>query len=189
MDHLHQRFVGQSETAILFVYIDYKDQETQLVANLIGSLLRQIVRSKNVISTELMMLYEKHLEKRTRASVDELCSVLCSEIRTFTRVFVLVDAMDEFNEKIGDRAPLVTQLTRVMQQHQIRLMITSRHNADIEKTFPSAVSVEIRASDEDVRKYLESRIQGVSSSTFRVKLDSQLQHAIVENVANNVRGM
>lgn len=96
--------------------------------------------------------------------------------------------MDEFNERSGDRTALITQLRTIVKHDSVRLMVTSRHNAGIESCFPEATSMEIRASDQDVRAYLESHTRGESPAAFRVKLDPALQQSIMETVVTSAEG-
>ena len=189
MDHLQRLLRYQDDTAVLFVYNDYKDQQTQSTANLIGAFLQQIVLRRKDVSNELMALYQKHDRGRTRATVDELRESLCIEIRKMEQVFFLVDALDEFCGNSGDRAPLIAQLQELSKERTSRLLITSRHNTSIEWKLPAAVHIEVRASGEDIRSYIESRLLGASPIGFRVKLDDAIRHSIIDTLINNAQGM
>ena len=151
--------------------------------------MQQIVLQSGDVSDELMALYQKHDGGRTPATTDELCAILSIEIRKFEQVFILVDALDEFRGDSGHRAPLIDQLRELLKECPSRLMITSRHNTRIEWSLPTAVHIEIRASNEDIRNYLESRLLGDSSMVFRVKLDNALQKSIIDTLTSRAQGM
>ncbi|KAL8827623.1 MAG: hypothetical protein Q9191_003073 [Dirinaria sp. TL-2023a] len=189
VDYLRRQFARQEETAILFVYNDYKDQQSQSAANIVGALLQQILLRGGNISKDVMIVYEEHQGGRTQPALDKLCKVLCGEVQKLSRVFLVVDALDEFHADSGDRSPLIALFKNLLKEQSPRLMITSRHNASIERNLPNAVHVEIRASDEDIRQYLESQLIGPASARFRVKLDTTLQQSIIETLANNAKGM
>ena len=97
VDYLQRQFCWQDETAVLVIYNDYKDQQTQSTANLVGALLQQIVLRGADVSKELMTLYQEHQGGRTPPTLDKLCGVLCGEVRKLSKVFIVVDALDEFH--------------------------------------------------------------------------------------------
>lgn len=188
MDHLQRQFGLQENFAILYVYIDYKDQDAQSTASLVGALLRQSLQKRGSLSAEVEALYQRHKSSRTRATADELCEVLCTEMQNFVKVFVLVDAIDEYNGACGDRETFIAPLLKILEQPPARLLITSRHNASIASSFPSSARVEIEAAEADIRKYLESRLSVQSSASFRVKLDSTLRISVIDTLTNNAKG-
>ena len=188
IDHLQQRFASQEDTTILYVYNNYRERELQLTTNLIGALLQQIVLKRRRVFPEIIELYQRHQTSRTRATTDDLCEVLCGEIQKFNAVFVLIDALDEFNGATGDREPLIIQLRRILEMHSARLMITSRDNVKIESSIPDALHLQIRASDEDIRNYLVAQISE-NLIKFRVKPDTTLQLSIIDILAWNAKDM
>lgn len=168
VDYIQRQLAWQEKTAVLFVYNDYKDQQSQSTVNIVGALLQQILLRAGDISKEVMAVYEEHQRGRIQPTFDKLCKVLCGEVRKLSRAFLVVDALDEFHADSGDRSPLMALSKKLLKEQSSRLMITSRHNASIESSLPSAVHIEVRASDEDIRDYLESQLatarQGSESS-------------------------
>lgn len=71
-------------------------------------------------------MYRQHLAHRTRPLLSDLSSSLRLESRDFTRVFVLVDALDECAEANGVRQSLLSELRGRMVEPKFHLMITSR---------------------------------------------------------------
>lgn len=154
---------------------------------MIGSLLSQVLLNQSSVSEEVIELYQKHQSMNTRASDDELCGVLCAQILKFTQVFVLVDALDEFNAETGNREHLIIPLQKILEQDPTRLLTTSRYN--VECIFSDAKHIEIRASDSDIREYLRCRVLSNSSIKFRVRIDATLKTLIIDRLANNAKGM
>ena len=208
VDHLQRLYASYEDVAILLVYNNYKglyflfgvklpesrklilvplDHEAQSATNIIGSLLSQVLLKPSNVSKEVMELYQKCQRMNTRATDDELCGILCAQLLKFTQVFVLVDALDEFNAETGNREHLIIQLQEILKQDTARLLITSRHN--VECSFSDAKHIEIRASDADIREYLRFRVLSNSSLKFRVRLDATLQTSIIDRLAENAKGM
>jgi len=74
-------------------------------------------------------------------------------------------------------------------QQTIHLLITLRHIPAIVQEFEKAARVEIRASDQDVKRYLESRIESEGRLVRFVKSDPALQATIVSTIVQNAKGM
>ncbi len=186
MNYLEQSF-EREDVAIAYIYFSYKEQDDQTTTNLLTSLLRQLVQGKSVISDGILSLYDHHVKRGTRPTLGECSKLLKSEIENYSKVFILVDAIDESNENSGVRDGFLAEIRKL--QPSIYLLVTSRHISTIEREFENAACVEIRASDEDVRKYLEGRIERESRLKCHVKAHPALQEEIVQMIAKTAKGM
>lgn len=175
VDHLQRVFFTEEDVIILYIYNDYKDQEAQSVANLIGSLLQQTMRKKGKVSNDLMALYKNHTTRQTRPTVKELATLLRLEISHIPNVFLLVDALDECTEANDRRTQYIIQLQEFCRQPNTQLMLTSRPMAGIQAGFPYLRTLEIRASDSDIETYLETRIQKEPRLARHVRVDSDFR--------------
>lgn len=116
------------------------------------------------------------------------CSkILQTTIRRFTKVFVVVDALDECSGEDGVRKILSMLLNEIAPD--INLLITSRHTAVIESMFESATRIEIRASDKDIRNYLSARITENSQLVRYIKIDPTLLGTILDTITSKADGM
>jgi hypothetical protein len=68
-------------------------------------------------------------------------------------------------------------------------LVTSRHILTIEQNFETAACVEISASNEDVRRYLEGRIEKECRLARHARADSSLKETIISTVAEKAKGM
>ena len=64
--------------------------------------------------------------------------------------------------------------------------MTSRHIPDIMQEFQHSLQLEIRASEEDVRRYLDGQMFRLASC---VKRNNDLQEAIKDSIVRAVDGM
>lgn len=70
------------------------------------------------------------------------------------------------------------------------LLITSRpHIVDIPQLFQHFSQLEVRASDDDIRTYIEKRIVKHNRLKHVVGNDDALRNAIVQTILSNVNGM
>jgi hypothetical protein len=79
-----------------------------------------------------------------------------TEIQAYSQIFIVVDALDECSETNGSWMKLVHALRSLTGP--INLMVTSRDLPSIEQHFREAQRLDIRATDEDVAKYVQSQL-------------------------------
>ncbi|ORY10990.1 hypothetical protein BCR34DRAFT_484890, partial [Clohesyomyces aquaticus] len=70
-----------------------------------------------------------------------------------------------------------------------RILITSRFIPSIEKELSGDLQMEIRAADDDVKQYLEKRIQNESRLVRLLTGDAELQATVVDSIVDNAKGM
>ena len=186
VDYLGRTFRGE-DVGIAFIYCSYKEQMDQNVTNLIASLLQQLVQRHSIVPNKVRSLYEQHVGKRTRPTFAECSELLRSELTGCSRAFIIVDALDECNEINGTRNGLIAELLSLPPN--ANLLVTSRHVLSIEDKLNQSPPLEIRASDTDVRIYLEDRIQKESRLKRHVQADPNLRNSIVDTIVKKVQGM
>jgi hypothetical protein len=186
VNHLQTHF-KDANVAITCIYCNYKDQITQTVFNLVASLLKQILQDSSVTSGNVISFYDRHRDRDARPTLEDLVKTLESEIRMYSKVFIVVDALDEYAENectegSGTRADLL----RVLQYlgETVNLMVTSRDLPSIARLLQRTKHLYICAVDQDVRKYVEARIASVPRRHLM-----SLQETIVNKVIENIRGM
>ncbi|KAB5554513.1 hypothetical protein GE09DRAFT_130922 [Coniochaeta sp. 2T2.1] len=97
-----------------------------------------------------------------------------------SRVFVLVDALDEYDDR---RSRFLESLYSLQGKHGINLFATSRDIRPIVKQFENFPQVEIRATDQDVRAHLEGCLESHDGElpTF-IQRSQQHKQAIVDTI-------
>src|ERR1700722_4460606 len=110
VNHLQTLSEENDSMATTFIYFNYKEQAEQTVSNLVASLLRQIVQGRRAISDDVKSFFERHRRQSARPTLDQLKDVLISEIRMRSKVFIVVDALDECREDDATRALLLEVL-------------------------------------------------------------------------------
>jgi hypothetical protein len=183
VDYLERSFT-RDNIAITYIYCSYKEQEYQTDVNLIASLLQQLVRRSAFIPHEISSLYYRHIRKQTRPTLKEWTELLQSEVRRFSMVFTVIDALDECSDDIRD-----SFLTEIRELPNINLLITARHGLAIEREFEDAASVEISASHGDIERYLESRIKRENRLGRYTMVDPTLKETIISTIIEKAKGM
>ena len=185
VDCLQDKFKGEN-VAITCIYFSYKGQTTQTISELVASLLKQLVQDGPNASDHIKKFYRDHHEARKiRPKLADLLKALKSEIGTYSRVFIVVDALDECLEDA--RVHFIEELQSLA--HNVNLMVTSHPLPLIEQQFRGVNRLEIQAHADDVWKYVEDRFAPGGRLARHVNNDSAFKEDIVSGVVTKASGM
>jgi hypothetical protein len=127
-------------------------------------------------------------EGKRRQSVEEISDMLSGIAKSCGRLFIVIDALDECLEKV--QIELLRTISKMLKHPGVSFMATSRPHGNIEEQFksgfPNYKKLEIRASNEDVEKYL---LQRMSQSQQLVLRNLTLQEDIKVGIIKAVNGM
>lgn len=185
IDHLLKTFKNDNDVGIAFIYCTYEDKDKvlQTPINLIASLWMQLL-SSTPLSKEAIVLHKTRAESRSRPSLGEISQIFHTEIARYSKVFIVVDALDELSEDMGIRESLLAELRSLPAT--VRLMVTSRDIHNISDGFKDADRREIYANEGDMRKYLGSYTAHLHSC---VKENTILQEMIISKIVQIADGM
>jgi Cdc6-like AAA superfamily ATPase len=183
IEELNLRFQNDVGVGIAYLYCDFRRTCEQKVEDLLTSVLKQFVQEQPSIPDSIKVLYNRHKDKRTRPSFDEISKVLRSVTATYSRAFIIIDALDECQAMDGCRTRLLSEIFRLQAWNGANVFATSRFIPEILNSFKGSVSLEIRASSEDVRTYLDGRMSQlpgfvVRSPELREKIKSEIGKAV-----------
>lgn len=186
--HLEQTFERETDDVrIAYIYCNYKEPNQSSV-NLIASLLQQLVQMDSHVSDEIIELYNRHIKKRTRPSLQEYSAVLQSEVRRISKNFVVIDALDECTESGGVRESLLREVKHL--QPRLYLLVTTRPNiSNIVYAFEDAAVLEIHAIEEDIKRYIQDRLKTEVILKNHIKKRPGLETKITATIIENVKGM
>jgi NACHT domain len=183
IDHISKIFQDH-DIGIAYIFCDFKDRANQTVVNLLGSILAQLLRKKVVIPSNIANLFARHLGLRTRPVADDIDELLHTEVNRHSSAYLIIDALDECDDAI--RWLFVDRLRELQKFTNINLLVTSRHIPRVANEFGTATQLEIRAHEEDVRKYLQGQIFRLANCVQR---NTSLQDFIINEIAKIVDGM
>jgi hypothetical protein len=186
VDELFTRFENDGSIGIAYLYCNYRQQYKQNLEDLFASLLKQFVQEQPSIPDSVKALYNRHKYKRTRPSLDEISGVLQSIAAAYSRVFIIVNALDECQMSNGCRQRFLSGLFNLHAKYGANLFVTSRLISSIEIEFEGNSILEIRASEEDMRRYLEGHMFRLPGFVVR---SLELQEEIKTSIVKAIDGM
>ncbi|KAK5404517.1 hypothetical protein LTR06_009664 [Exophiala xenobiotica] len=154
---------------------------------MISSIIRQLFDHQPETMDAVKSLYEERHKRRP--SFEELTLTSENVLSAFSKVFVVIDALDECNgPHETDRKPWQTLLTRLFRlQEQLRpkvalqILATFRPIPEVESYFPSCERLHIRANEDDLAVYCDAIIPKISCIARRTELHPKIRQAICES--------
>lgn len=186
IDELWKRFQANIDVGIAHLYCSYKTQEDQKFGVLVASLLKQLVRRLPILPDNIANLYKHHIKGGTRPLDDEITTALHLVAGSYSRTFFVIDALDECISSDGTRNRLLDEIFKCQSDSTAAFFATSRLIPEITSSFEGRTSISIRASDDDVRMYLDNHITQLPKFVLR---DQALQVAIKVEIIKASDGM
>lgn len=181
IDYLVSTFCSQEDVGVAYIFCDYKTQNEQTPLNLLASLLRQLLEQKLSVPEEIRVLYKKN-----RPSLDKVFESLQLIASSFLRVFVVVDALDELQQHGRSLQTWLSKLCEAQATKSVNLMLTSRDIPRVTENVQSNVRLEVRASDEDVERYVDGHLDELPRF---VSKSPKMQQTIKDAIVSTVDGM
>jgi len=164
----------------------FRRQDEQKIDDLLTSLLKQLAEGQLSLPVTVKELYNRHKTKRTRPSLDEISTSLQAVAALYSRVFLIIDALDECQAFHGYRKRFLSEMWSLQNKTGVNLFATSRFIPEITEMFNESMQLEIRASTQDIWRYLDSHMPQLPGC---VLCSSDLQEEIKTDIIKAVNGM
>ncbi len=161
-----------------------------VIADLALLLCSEYTDAGNRLPPSVVQLLKDMMEPRLRtATMADLSHILKTLGAPTNRVFLLFDAVEAATEDV--RGSLMPQLQDLQESLGLNIFVTALLGTGIDELFPRSTSLEIRASAEDVSKYMR---RGVESDLRLRRLihgaeHDDLRHEIIQATVEMSDGM
>lgn len=159
----------------------------QTTGNFLGSLLQQLAMQSVTLSDDVKSCHKHHARYGTRPSINETARLLRSQVEKFDKVFIVVDALDECPELEQTRKTFLAEIRGLLPK--VRLLVTSRNMPSIENMFRNDTRLDIRAQDEDIRKFIESQMDHRDELVASLEGHDDVRSDITLRVLEKTNGM
>lgn len=184
--HLEEKCEHDRSVGLAYIYCNFRRHHEQSVDNILASLIKQLCQRMSFLPEDIKTLYAQHKKRQTRPELDELFESLSVLLGHFSKIFIVVDALDEYSSRDEALRRLLSELFRLQSNSTVSIFATSRHSPVIQSAFDGCLQQEIFAAAEDVEAYLRDHMSDLS----RVVLgNNKLQDEIVEAIMKTVDGM
>jgi Cdc6-like AAA superfamily ATPase len=183
VDDLCDRF-NDATVGIAYLYFNFRRKDEQKVESLFASLLKQLAQKWTSLRTLpdcVKALYDRYERKGTLPAFDEITTALQSVSALYSRVFIVIDALDEFQS--SDRTKFLIEIFSLQVKSGANILMTSRFMPEISERFGDYIHItlEVRASSEDVRRYLEGHMNRLPAFVERnLQVREEIKTKIVQ---------
>ncbi|KAF6219464.1 hypothetical protein HO133_003931 [Letharia lupina] len=181
-----QQIPGEENVVTAYIYCDYKRQDEQTPINLTASVTKQLLQHQDLIPENILKMYQHHQKMETRPTFEEVLEMTGSSMARLSRVYVILDALDELGNAGQVRQTLIGRLRPLQDLHHFNLMTTSRYIPSLALNFHHPLCMDVRASPEDIRRYVEGHTSDLPKC---VRESTGLQEAIATAIVDSVEGM
>lgn len=186
IDYLQSHFRSDVTAKVIYAFCDYKDRGTQTVRTVLASLWGHLMKSRLLDERECKNLEKNYLERTVQPAEIDMLDMLRIEIARYSRVFILLDALDEFNS--DHREDLLVALQRLGPT--VNLLITSRYIVQAESSSVRYTQqLRISAADADLRTYILGHLTSESRLGRHVEKDPKLAKYITNILIQRAQGM
>ncbi|KAF7577158.1 Arp, Ankyrin repeat protein [Pyrenophora tritici-repentis] len=185
IDHL-LKSAQSSSLGVAYVYCNYKAKEEQDASSMLAAIVKQLVQGRPSTAEPVERLYKQHADRGTKPSLEEIFGALREVVAMHPTVYIAIDALDECRDSDGTRRLFLARLRDLQAGQDVRLVTTSRFIPQVETEFKQAHRLEVRASNEDVRRFIAGQMYRLPKCIQR---DPALQQMVEEKIAEKVDGM
>ena len=130
-------------------------------------------------------LYKGHIRNKTRPTLGECTKLLQAAVDCFSKVRIIIDALDECPEADQARRNLLEEIGKL---DRASVLVTSR-NIPIQSEMRSVTRLDVRADDLDIKKYIEERMSRSDRIKKLAEKDPTLYDAIKQAILEKAKGM
>ena len=148
------------DIAVACLYYDFLAHQEQTITNMMGAILKQLVGRGDIPIYLREAFQEGNKEIGGRGPrLRDLMRMLRIAITSLPQVFICIDALDEcLPKQLPQLLESLRDITR--ESPQTRIFLTGRPHAkeDVQRYFPKAVVIPVSPNMDDIRNYLEMRL-------------------------------
>jgi hypothetical protein len=177
---------SRNNVGVAHIYFNYKEQASQGLSNIFGSLIKQLCQQLPQVPKSLPHLENVTKDGRT-PSQEELFIALTETSKAFVQTFIVFDALDECDRQ-NQRQTLLPMIHRMGEAGFCLFMTSRRYADDIEDSFGNTPSIEIIAHDDDIKSYIHDKIEADPPAKRRIQ-EAGLYDKVISHLVRAAGGM
>ncbi|KAI2611824.1 hypothetical protein GGR54DRAFT_340768 [Hypoxylon sp. NC1633] len=186
IEDLITRATEDQTIGIAYIYCNFRRKDEQTIESILSNLLKQLAQTRSSLPQGVKDLYDKNERTRMKPALVDILRVLRSVLALYSRVFVVIDAVDEYKISHPYWSSLLSDIFALQADTGLNLFVTSRHIPEIVDFFKGCLTHEVLATDEDVRKYIDGHIERLPR--FALKTPG-LREEIKDRITRATQGM
>jgi len=183
---------GEENVAVAAFYCDFVSQQEQTIANIMGAIVKQLV-GRGGIAEDLREVFHKAKKEvgGRGPRLGDLMGILRTTVAALPGVYICIDALDECLPKCLPE--LLESLRDIVRESPCtRIFLTGRPHIreDIQRYFPKAVVIPISPNTDDIRNYVEMRLDRDAEPEAMTKdLRANIVRVVLEKISDMCVGL
>ena len=171
---------------VAYYYFDYARKEAHTADHFLRSILRQLCALRTPLPKAALEFHRAYSIRPVFAGI--LAATLSQVIQNFSNVYVVIDALDEFDQG-PDRQELLDYLT-TLAQNSLKVLVTSRpHSNEIRTRLAKFKTLQVEANTDDIRVFLSETIDKDLDAQEIMEDDKGLREEIIDTLMGRAKGM
>ncbi|ETS84555.1 hypothetical protein PFICI_02580 [Pestalotiopsis fici W106-1] len=183
---LQESYILADNVATCYFYCDSIRTKEQSVDHVILAMLWLLLRRMPTMPQPVWDLFKRHEKEYTRPTSDEAHEAFCSVASSFSKVFIIIDGLDDCRLSEGCHKDTMTALLNLQAQAGANMLVTSRTMPRITEASSGHHWVEFRASDEDIAQFVRASKNRIPKSVWS---KSSFKSKIVRNTVRDANGV
>jgi hypothetical protein len=142
-------------------------------------LLRQL--AVHGLTSDTLAFLKGQRDKLHPFSLGKLMALLQTEVKTYSSVFIVIDALDECSDGVQKEL-----MGKIQSLTSVKLLVTSRPILSIEHNLCADAKLEITAKDSDINAYLENKLSSPHADMLRRLISKPSSLISKEDIMNRV---
>jgi hypothetical protein len=169
VENILSKYKSEDRIGIAYFYFSFQSEEEQDISSVIRILIKQLCRCTQHVPPSLEALHKQCGQRDILPKLSELKQEFLQISQAFDKVFIVIDAMDEYpKDKRNQLLPYISQTLKESQTKSgtsaiLKVFVTSRQERDIERQFTSDTYtvLPIRAGGvlEDIARYVDNELE------------------------------
>ena len=184
-DDLNDHYREDGDKQVIKIFFDYIHKRPR--QQYLAGLWKQLAARRPFQDNELTMLDKIYVKQGTRPNEDRWKEMLSQEVRRYTKVFIVIDALDE--AQLENPLQFMEELIDVLPTANV--LITTRPEFNIHDTNIKSkiIPLEIKAHKKDLLEYVQGRVTRSKALLNLIQKKPQLGDSIRNQVLENAKGM
>jgi len=175
------------EANVAYLYCDYRDQKSQTVVNILGSVLRQFLTTASYVPETIITTLQSIKKKGQRAEIGDISKMIKVLLPRLHHSFLCLDALDELESRT--RFTLLKALRTEFGSARIFLTGRPHIEPEVNEALPTQLdSMHIEANEGDIRGFLIHEIEE-DMNINPDDMNEQLREEILEAIIGKAGGM
>lgn len=188
IDYLEKKFANNDDIAVTYLYFDFRQQPE--FSDVLSSLLRQLLQGNTGLRGVTSDLCCRRQHNTGRLSEEEVQKELDLAISRCSKVFFIIDALDECLD-VRVRGQFLmwidTCLLKFNDDTSIKVLATTRHGAKLGRcSLSNGLSLKVKANREDMEDFLNGNLSYLPDFIQR---KPELWGYIRSQIVESARGM